>query len=149
MTKAASSSGARVLVVEDEALTRMSAVAMLQDAGYDVVEADNGTAAMLALERIVGIRAILTDIDMPAGLDGITLAACVDFRWPNIAVIMTSGKVKPVPGDIPNRARFLPKPYTPEDVLAALAEMFGKADISVSLPQAGAEQRSDHWRGVT
>ncbi|MCJ2054082.1 response regulator [Methylobacterium sp. J-070] len=53
-----------VLVVEDDAVTRMAAMAMLDSAGYEVVEADSGSSAVQELMRVPGIRVILTDIDM-------------------------------------------------------------------------------------
>lgn len=112
-----------VLVVEDEAITRLAAAAMLAEAGYAVVEADSGPAAVRALEGRPGIRAVLTDIDMPAGIDGIRLAACVHLGWPGVAVIMTSGKVWPIPGDVPDGARFIAKPYGESEVLGALDQL--------------------------
>jgi two-component system, response regulator PdtaR len=112
-----------VLVVEDEAVTRMAAVAMLREAGYAVIEADSGPAAVLELEDRADVRLMLTDIDMPAGIDGIKLAACVRRRWPGVAVVMVSGKVRPAPGDVPAGARFFAKPYNEPDVLAAIGEL--------------------------
>ncbi|MDP4025508.1 response regulator [Methylobacterium sp. NEAU 140] len=112
-----------VLVVEDEAITRMAAVVMLCEAGYEAVEADSGPAAVLVLEERTGIRVMLTDIDMPAGLDGIKLAACVHRRWPGVGIIMTSGKVRPAPGDVPSGARFIAKPYAEASVLAEIGRI--------------------------
>lgn len=115
-----------VLVVEDDAVTRMAAVAMLDSAGYEVVEADSGSSAVQELMRVPGIRVILTDIDMPMGIDGIKLAACVDLGWPGISIVMTSGKVKPLPGDVPRNACFVPKPYGEAKVLAAISRMMAQ-----------------------
>ena len=67
----------KILVVEDEVIARLAIVAMIQDAGYAVIEADNGAAAMQLLESQDGIRLMLTDIHMPAAIDGIMLAGIV------------------------------------------------------------------------
>jgi DNA-binding NtrC family response regulator len=72
------------------------------------------------LENRGNIRVVITDIDLRSGLDGIVLAACIDRRWPNVGIIMTSGKVEPVPGDVPSRARFLRKPYARARMLDAV-----------------------------
>ncbi|WP_342154260.1 response regulator [Methylorubrum sp. SB2] len=109
-----------VLVVEDDAFTRHAAVAMVEDAGYAVREASNGNEAIRLLDREVGIRAVVTDIDMPFGIDGIKLAACIHRRWPEIGIVITSGKVRPKDGDVPAQGRFVRKPYTEEQVIGAI-----------------------------
>lgn len=60
----------RVLVVEDETFTRMDAVEMLGEAGFDIVEAANVDAAIQTLERDPTIRLRFTDIDMPNSMNG-------------------------------------------------------------------------------
>ena|ERR1700712_3239099 len=109
-----------VLVVDDEAFSRLAAAEMLQSAGFEALEACNSAEAVLALEGSSKVRVLITDIDLRAGINGIVLAACVDRRWPTVGIIMTSGKVRPVPGDVPSRARFLPKPYCEAKMLAAV-----------------------------
>jgi CheY-like chemotaxis protein len=54
-----------ILVVEDEAIIRMEAVQMLEDAGFAVVEASNAHDALEILENRTDVRAVFTDINMP------------------------------------------------------------------------------------
>ena len=133
--------GPITLVVEDDAVTRMATVVMLREAGYETVEATSGPRAMLELEDTAGIHLLLTDIDMSPGFDGVTLAACVHYRWPDVGIIMTSGKVKPVPGDVPSGAVFLAKPYAEARVLAAISDLLAQQDQlrvtrSIARPEA-------------
>ena len=114
-----------VLIVDNEDFQRIAAAEMLQAAGFKALEARSGAEAVLALEDSSNIRVLVTDIDLSAGINGIVLAACVDRRWPTIGIIMTSGKVLPMPGDVPSRAHFLPKPYTEAKMLAAVRGMIG------------------------
>ncbi|MEE7457166.1 response regulator [Methylorubrum populi] len=113
-----------VLVVEDDIVTRQAAVEMIQDAGYATCEASNGNAAIRVLDEGEdageGVRVVVTDIDMPLGIDGIKLAACIARRWPGIGIIITSGKVRPAPGDIPPDGLFIRKPYSEEGLVSAI-----------------------------
>ncbi|MEH3116477.1 MAG: response regulator [Methylorubrum populi] len=111
----------RILVVEDECFVRMVAVDMLEDAGLPVVEAPDADAALRLLEgRAQAFGTLFTDIDMPGSMDGLTLAARVRARWPHIRLVVTSGRIRPTGGELPDAGRFLPKPYCRSDLLGAL-----------------------------
>jgi DNA-binding NtrC family response regulator len=112
-----------VLIVDDEIIERITAVEALKGAGFETVDACNVAEAVFALEMVSGIRVVLTDIDLRGSLDGIVLAACVDRRWPSVGIIMTSGKIEPMPGDVPSRACFLRKPYCEARMLATVRGM--------------------------
>jgi CheY-like chemotaxis protein len=107
-----------VLVVEDEMMVRMFAMDVLQDAGFHVVEARDGVEALAALELRDDVGLVFTDISMQ-NMNGITLAKVISERWPDIAIIVTSGALPPgvIEMDLPPRARFIPKPYSPERLL--------------------------------
>jgi Response regulator receiver domain len=63
-----------VLIVEDEALVRMTAVDMIEEAGFEVLEATNADEAILLLEARRDITVVFTDIEMPGSMDGLRLA---------------------------------------------------------------------------
>ena len=64
----------RILVVEDEPLLRMTAVDLLEDEGFTVVEAGSGDEGLALLRTIPDIRVLFTDVHMPGSLDGLALA---------------------------------------------------------------------------
>jgi CheY-like chemotaxis protein len=109
-----------VLVVEDESLLRMHAVALIEDAGFDTVEAWNADQAVAILEARTDIRVVFTDIDLPGSMDGMKLAAAIRNRWPPIELILTSGYKAPGIDAIPARTVFFPKPYQDIEVLSAI-----------------------------
>jgi CheY-like chemotaxis protein len=109
-----------VLVVDDEPLLRLSAVAVLEDAGYATLQAGSADKAIQQLEANAGIRAVFTDIDMPGGMDGLQLAAVIRDRWPPVELLVTSGHVSVEDGQLPERGHFLPKPYSPHQLTRAL-----------------------------
>src|SRR6202012_1732112 len=102
-----------VLVVEDEALIRMHCADMIRDLGFEVIEAVDADEAVSLLESVPGIKVVFTDIQMPGSMDGLRLAAAIRDRWPPVALLITSGKVRPPTDDMPDGARFIPKPYSP------------------------------------
>jgi CheY-like chemotaxis protein len=119
-----------VLIVEDEALIRMSAVQMVEDAGFMVVEACDADEAIEILESRRDIRAVFTDINMSGSMDGWKLAHAIRGRWPPIHLIVTSGLYTPEKGQLPARGVFIQKPYSAGQVTAALLELFDhKPDI--------------------
>ncbi|HXL71075.1 MAG TPA: response regulator [Rhizomicrobium sp.] len=119
-----------ILVVEDEAIIRMGAVQMLEDAGFTVVEAGNAHDALSILEGRKDVCAIFTDINMPGTMDGMRLARMVRGRWPPIHVIVTSGLVFPNNDDLPPGGKFIHKPYDPRHVIATLRQLLGQTSPS-------------------
>jgi CheY-like chemotaxis protein len=109
-----------VLVVEDEPLLRMAAVDMVENAGYESVEAANATEAIAILEKRTDIRVVLSDIDMPRGIDGMRLAALIRNRWPPIEIILVSGHLSAPEVQLPARTVFFSKPYREDEVVAAI-----------------------------
>jgi len=106
-----------VLVVEDEFLVRMNAVSLLEEAGFGVLEASNADAAIALLESRKDIRIVFTDINMPGSMDGLRLAHAIRNRWPPIELVLTSGRMGVRNEDMPERGRFLSKPYDPSELV--------------------------------
>lgn len=115
-----------VLIVEGEALIRMSAVHIIEDGGFAAVEACNADEAIRIMELRNDIRAVFTDIDMTGSMNGLKLAHAIRGRWPPIHLLVASGRKVPADGELPPYGRFISKPYSAEQVVAALRELFGQ-----------------------
>ncbi len=109
-----------VLVVEDEPLTRMSAIDVIEAAGYAVLEASNADEAIALLETRPEIRVVFTDIEMPGSMNGLKLAFAVRERWPPVTLIVASGRIQPLRTELPPQTKFLRKPYRDEEILSAI-----------------------------
>jgi CheY-like chemotaxis protein len=109
-----------VLVVEDDFLSRLHAVSLVEDAGYIAVEASNAHEAITILEGRKDIRIVFTDIDMPGSMDGLKLAHAIRERWPPIELILTSGHFDIRDDELPERGRFFPKPYRDQEIISAM-----------------------------
>ena len=117
-----------VLVVEDEALVRMNAVGLLEDAGYEVLEASDTEHALAILESRADIGLVFTDVEMPGAVDGIGLTHRIRERWPLILMVVASGKAIVDETRLPAGARFFRKPYTDSIILHAMTQMFAAND---------------------
>jgi CheY-like chemotaxis protein len=100
-----------VLIVEDEPLVRLGAVKIIEDGGFEVIEAASADEAIRILECRSDIRVVFTDIHMPGSMDGLKLAHAVRNRWPPIKIIVTSGRHLITEKDLPEGGRFFAKPY--------------------------------------
>jgi len=114
MHDAARQSEPVVLVVEDESILRLQTVVTIENAGYSVIEACSADEAIAILEMREDIRVVVTDIEMPGSTDGIKLARAISDRWPPIELVVTSGRRRVRADELPPRAKFMPKPYTPD-----------------------------------
>ena len=112
-----------ILIVEDEPLARMVAVAMIEDAGYLAMEADNADMAIGLLEAHSEIRLVFTDINMPGSMDGLKLANYAHGRWPPLRFIIVSGRQRPAGHHMPRGAHFHSKPYASNAIHQSLAAL--------------------------
>lgn len=112
-----------VLIVEDETLIRMDAVEMIVAAGYEVLEAANADQAIEILEARADIAIVFTDIQMPGSIDGLKLAHAVRRRWPPVRIVTCSGRIKVIQEDLPEGARFVPKPYSRSEIAVTFGEL--------------------------
>jgi two-component system, response regulator PdtaR len=122
ITQASPAAAATVLVVEDDFLVRLCAADALSDAGFNVLQADSGPDALRILED-GPVDVVFTDINMPGAFDGAGLARRVKHRWPETALVITSGRGCPE-GDLGD-ALFLPKPYMPDSLAQLIEEVLG------------------------
>ena len=120
-----------VLVVEDELVLRLRAVDIVEDAGFNAIEAVNADEALSILESRSDIALLFTDIQMPGRIDGLKLAQTVHKRWPLIKIILVSGQVKPSEQDRPADSRFFGKPLEIKRMIAELQEMVGAGVLSI------------------
>ena len=109
-----------VLVVEDDDFVRLCAVEMLEDAGFAVVDARHADEAWFILHERSDIGAIFTDVDMPGSMCGVTLAARVYENWPDIRLVLTSGRHRLDDSEVPDHGLFVPKPYSATQVVDAI-----------------------------
>jgi DNA-binding NtrC family response regulator len=115
----------KILVIDDEAIVRVSCERVLTPEGYDVKVVSKGTDALDILSR-ENFDLVLTDLKMP-DMDGLEVLKEIKSRWPRINVIIITGY-----GTISTAVQaiklgayeYLEKPFTPEDILRAVQRAF-------------------------
>lgn len=110
-----------VLLVEDDPVQRMSAAEVLREAGMAVVETGGIDEAVRALDAQPGLRAVITDVNLVGeAMTGFTLAKAVAARWPEVALVVTSGVTEPAEDQLPAGARFLRKPFEAQELTSTV-----------------------------
>ncbi|XKM39817.1 response regulator [Rhizobium ruizarguesonis] len=119
-----------VLVVEDSAIIRMSAVDLVFSAGYEALEACDADEAIRILEARNDIDLVFTDVQMPGTMDGIKLSHYIRDRWPPVRLIVASGAAILEQSDLPTGSRAFSKPYDNHAITDAMAHLLsiGKHD---------------------
>ncbi len=115
-----------VLLVEDEAQLRVLMGGILERDGYQVLQASNGSEAMLVCEGHSGpIDLIVSDVVMPV-MSGRELIERVAVLRPQVRVLFVSGYTDDVIGHhgvLGDDVAFLAKPLTPERLLARVRDV--------------------------
>jgi DNA-binding NtrC family response regulator len=115
-----------VLVVDDEPGLRGLARRMLEEAGYDVLEAADGQAALqLVNETHASVKMVLTDIRMPI-MNGWQLAESLTSRQPPVPVVLMSGGSGAEAAFHP-AVNFLAKPFSDEALVGLVRRVLAAA----------------------
>ena len=113
-----------IFVVEDQGLLRLEAVDLLQDAGFDTIEAASADVALEIMKaRWQEVRVLFTDVQMPGELDGVDLAREVHRCWPDVLLLVTSAGVRIADEELPDDGRFVPKPYRGSTLISQVRQL--------------------------
>ena len=125
----------KVLVLEDESSIRSFIVINLCRAGYDVVEADSGEAALELLKEHPDTRVALLDIMLP-GIDGFEVCRRIRATNTRIGIIMLTARsqeMDKVTGLMTGADDYVTKPFSPAELTARVDALFRRSggDIPV------------------
>ena len=117
MTAAPNSDKGTILLVDDEQSVRAIVLKILRRANYNVLEAENGEAALRVADSHPGkIDLLVTDMYMP-GLRGPEVAQRLALTRPGLRVLFMSGYAEQdARTGVPEGANFLNKPFSGADL---------------------------------
>ena len=101
-----------LLLVEDDALVRMTVALMLEDDGFGVVEASTAEEALILMRGGLQAPVMVTDVDLGAGWNGMELADKLRTLAPEMVIVFITGRVASLAGRaLGPREAVLPKPF--------------------------------------
>jgi PAS domain S-box-containing protein len=111
-----------ILLVEDDASVRRSLRLLLEEAGYRIIEAERGAAALATVDASgPAIDLVLTDLVMPDGMSGRDLAVQITSKYPDTEIVFITGFSRDFGyADLEDEHALLHKPVDPKCLLATL-----------------------------
>src|SRR5271165_1918539 len=107
-----------ILVVEDEPLVRLTVAEELREAGMRVIEASDADEAMELLLGGASVDLVFADVVLPGSMDGLELARRLRTDFPDIKILMTSGRTPA--HEAAAVSPFVPKPYDIAEVIGRI-----------------------------
>jgi CheY-like chemotaxis protein len=113
-----------LLLAEDEAMLRLLAMEMLEEAGFQVFEAADGVEGLELLKSHPEIALLVSDIKMPR-MDGYALAEAGLALKPDLKILLMTGYAQAPPPALLKQAevQILRKPFNLERLCALAAEL--------------------------
>jgi DNA-binding NtrC family response regulator len=116
----------KILIVEDDAITRRNLSVLLGDEGYDVDQAGDGVQALEILARRP-FDLVLSDVVMPR-MDGLKLLQRLQRMAPQMPVMIMTSYVSSSLSSVPaGAAEFIRKPFVLDDLLFKVQRALDKA----------------------
>ncbi|MFC5524687.1 response regulator [Rhodanobacter ginsengisoli] len=109
-----------ILLVEDDVKAREITTMILEAEGIHVYAAANARAAWELFGQHPDLDLVISDINMPGGMNGIQLTQRIRHDDPSMRVVLVSGNPQSSFSDLPEGILFLPKPFDRQALLGAV-----------------------------
>jgi two-component system chemotaxis response regulator CheY len=117
-----------ILTADDSASVRQMVSFTLKDAGYQVIEAADGSDALVKA-KANGVHMVVTDLNMP-NMNGIELIKALrsepNYRFTPIVMLTTESQdSKKQEGKAAGATGWIVKPFKPDQLLAVVKKVLG------------------------
>lgn len=114
-----------ILIVEPDPHVRAMAADVLEQEGFEVIEAPSADYAVTILQSRNDVRVVVTEAATPGDLNGFELAQIARAHDQQIVLIVVAGALPPGFSGVAPEARFVRKPYRMTDVISLIREVTG------------------------
>jgi len=118
--------GETVLVIDDEPIVRMLIVETVEEAGFTVLEADDGPSGLKILQSDARIDLLITDVGLPGGMNGRQVADAARVTRPDLKVLFVTGYAENAAianGYLEPNMAVVTKPFVMADLARKISEM--------------------------
>jgi PAS domain S-box-containing protein len=122
--------GETVLVVDDEPTIRMLVTEVLQDLGYETIDAADGPSGLEILRSGRPVDLLISDVGLPGGMNGRELAGAAQAVRPGLLVLFITGYAEHAVlshGHLKPGMHVLTKPFNIEALARRVREIVGPA----------------------
>lgn len=122
--------GETVLVIDDEPTVRMLVTEVLQELGYDAIEAGDGASGLKVLRSGTRIDLLITDVGLPGGMNGRQVADAARLIRPELKVLFITGYAENAAighGHLAPGMHVLTKPFAMQTLANRIRELIGGA----------------------
>lgn len=120
----------RILIVEDDVNTRKLMCAVLKQNGFEVLQAEDGVAALEVMDK-EHVDLIMLDLMMP-NMDGYELTRQIRMAWETMPIIMVTAKQEPTDkrqGFILGTDDYMTKPVDEQEMVLRIKALLRRAQI--------------------
>jgi len=118
--------GETILIIDDEPTVRMLMKEVLQEAGYAVLEAQDGPSGLRILQSERSIDLLITDVGLPGGLNGRQVADAARVTRPGLKVLFVTGFAENAAvgnGHLPPGMEVITKPFQVADLATKVSDI--------------------------
>lgn len=117
----------KVMIVDDEPLIVEMLADTLEAEGFETVGITCAEEASQRIAEQIDFDAVVTDINLGSSTDGFMLSKLAIERRPEAAIVYMTGAAAPrVPLEGISTAAFVPKPFSPSQLVCVLRRMLAK-----------------------
>ncbi len=114
-----------ILLVDDDSAVREITRALLDEAGFEIVEAGSGGAALEILDRGHSVDLLLVDFAMP-GMNGVEVARAAQARRPQLPILFVTGHADLTALKEVGEERIVPKPFRQDELRQKIERVLGR-----------------------
>ncbi|WP_213878758.1 PAS domain-containing protein [Pseudomonas sp. dw_358] len=121
-----SAAGETVLLIDDEPTVRMLIVEVLQDLGYQALEAVDGASGLEILQSATSIDLLITDVGLPGGINGRQVADAGRALRPDLKILFITGYAENAvvgDGDLDPGMHLLTKPFAMDELANRIKQL--------------------------